>query len=143
MKRLFRQPGQSMVEYVVVLGALSAALFAANQKPGELCDDDQVGYIGSHECDKGSLIQAINQKHRGQGYALSLSEIPETDNLGELQAYYDDLEKFPELSKQLGDISNKLGQVNSGIKKATTVVGKIKKYVPPKLKLPPGFPQPP
>lgn len=131
-----------MVEYVVVLGALSAALLYVNYttRDGRSIPE---GYIGSSEADPGSLIQAINRKHRGQGYALSLSEIPETDNMGELQAYYDRLGKFPELSKQLGDISGKLGQVNSGIQKVTKVVRKIKKYVPPKLQPPPGIPQPP
>ncbi len=136
MNGLFRQSGQSMVEYVVILIALSLVLLVADREGKRIPD----GYIGSTESDQGSLIQAINQKHRGQGYALSLSEIPETDDLVDLQAYYDRLGKYPELSKQLGNIGTKLGQVNSGISKATKVVRTIKKCVPPKLRFPPVNP---
>ena len=132
MKRLLRQRGQSMVEYVVILGALSAALLYVSYTTRD-GQDIPYGYIGSRESDPGSLIQAINQKHRGQGYALSLSEIPETDDLQQLQVYYDRLDKYPELSKQLGDLSSKLGEIDSRIRRTTQVINQIKQYVPPSL----------
>ena len=132
MKTLNTQRGQSMVEYIVVLGALSAALLYVTYttRGGETIPE---GYIGSRESDQGSLVQAINQKHRGQGYALSLSEIPETDKFDELSAYYDRLEKYPELSNKLTEVKGKLDQVNRAIKNVDRVASQIQTYVPPSL----------
>lgn len=104
-----RQTGQSMVEYVVILAALSAALLA----PG-------LGSVGITQNESGSLLEAIASKHRGHSYALSLSEIPETDDLTELSVYYGTLGKYPELSPQLaagastlGNLANTLNQVDN------------------------------
>ncbi len=97
-----RQLGQSMVEYVVVLAALVAALLA----PG-------LGSVGVTQDDTDSLLRAAASKHRGHGYALSLSEIPETDSLADLSAYYDSLGKYPELSAQLASGSDVLNQLAS------------------------------
>jgi hypothetical protein len=78
-----QQRGQSMVEYIVVVGALAMALLA----PG----------LGSNE----SLRQAVVNQQNGYSYAISLSDIPETDDLTELANYYDSLEKYPELANDL------------------------------------------
>ncbi len=94
------QTGQSMVEYVVILAALTAALLT----PG-------LGSVGLTQNDSDSLLRAAASKHRGHGYALSLSEIPETDDLAELATYYDSLGKYPELSAQLGSGASALGQL--------------------------------
>jgi len=102
------QTGQSMVEYVVILAALTAALLT----PG-------LGSVGLTQNDADSLLRAAANKHRGHGYALSLSEIPETDDLVQLSAYYDSLGKYPDLSAQLASgagtltqLSNRLNTIN-------------------------------
>lgn len=83
IKLLIPQRGQSMVEYTVVVVALALALLA----PG----------LGSNE----SLRQAVENQQNGYSYAISLSDIPETDDLTELADYYDSLEKYPDLSSDL------------------------------------------
>ena len=132
------QCGQAMVEYVVILVALSAVLLTANYTAGDGTNLPR-GYIGFSEADQGSLVQAINQKHRGHNYALSLSEIPETDNWVALAAYYDSLNKYPELSGQLGQAGQKMGQITSGINKINSGLSQVNQYIPPKFP-PSGFP---
>lgn len=98
-----------MIEYLVVLSVLVAALLL----PG-------LGSVGVTQEDKGSLLKAVADKHRGQGYALSLSELPETDDMVKLSAYYDSLGKYPELSKQLksgGQALNTLADIMNQISK--------------------------
>ncbi len=132
------QTGQSMVEYVVVLMALSAALLTVNYttRDGKTVAD---GYIGMSESDQGSLVQAFNQKHRGFGYALSLSEIPETDDLVALSVYYDRLGKYPELSKQLKSGGQALNKLSSGLNSISSGINSVGNYLPPKIP-PAGFP---
>lgn len=103
-----RQRGQAMAEYVIVLMVLVAALLA----PG-------LGSVGLDQDERDSLLWAVANKHRGHMYALSLSEIPETDDLIKLSDYYDTLGKYPELSPQLrsggqklGELAQRLGLVN-------------------------------
>ncbi len=105
------QKGQSMVEYVVILGALSAALLL----PG-------LGSVGTEQSDGNSLLKAVADKHRGHGYALSLSEIPETDKLIELADYYDKLEKYPELSPQLRTGGQMLGSFSNHLTSMTSLM---------------------
>ena len=127
-----------MVEYVVILGALSAALLTVDYTTRDGTDIPN-GYIGTGEGDQGSLIQAINQKHRGYGYALSLSEFPESDDWATLSAYYDSLEKYPELSSQLRSGGQALGQVTSGLNQITSGINTVGSYLPPRFP-PAGFP---
>ncbi|MCP3671731.1 MAG: hypothetical protein GY814_15135 [Gammaproteobacteria bacterium] len=105
------QRGQSMVEYVVVLAALTAALLA----PG-------LGSVGVTQDDTDSLLRAVASKHRGHGYALSLSEIPETDTLSELSEYYDSLGKYPDLSAQLASGADVLDQLASTLNTADSTL---------------------
>ena len=58
------QKGQSMVEYAVILGALTFAMFAPI-----------TGSDGNIE----SVEDGVLDRQRGYTYALSLSAIPETD----------------------------------------------------------------
>ena len=120
MKRSFKntryQRGQSMVEYVVILMALSAALLA----PG-------LGSVGlDQDTDRNSLLHAVANKHRGHMYALSLSEIPETDDLDELTAYYDSLDKYQGLSGQMGgllaNINGSLNRISNGLNAAANTI---------------------
>lgn len=109
-----RQTGQSMVEYVVILAALSAALLA----PG-------LGSVGITQSESGSLLRAIANKHRGHSYALSLSEIPETDDLSELSTYYDNLGKYPVLSGQLAAGASSLGNLANNLNKVDNTLQKF------------------
>ena len=100
-----QQRGQAMVEYVVILAALTAALLLAGN--------------GSVE----DLRQAVVDRHRGQSYALSLSEIPETDDLELLAEYYRDLGKYPELADQLGNAGGQLGQLADQLEATNRLLG--------------------
>jgi Flp pilus assembly pilin Flp len=128
-----RQSGQSMVEYTVILAALTAALLL----PG-------LGSVGTSESDTDSLLKAVADKHRGQGYVISLSEMPESNDLLELADYYDRLGKYPELSAQLRSGSHTLGQFTNGVNQLTSNLltiknifknpkDAIKDYFPPKI----------
>lgn len=94
-----------MVEYVVILAALTAALLLAGN--------------GSVE----ALRQAVVDKQRGHSYALSLSELPETDDLGQLAEYYDALGKYPELATQLHSGSQQLGGLADRLEQTNQVLG--------------------
>lgn len=98
----YKEQGQAMVEYMVVLAALITALLMVGQ-----------GAVGLSQDDKGSVLKAVADKHRGQGYALSLSELPETDDMVALADYYDSLGKYPELAKQLKQGGEALNQATS------------------------------
>jgi len=95
-----------MVEYIVITSAIMLALLTPTGQ----------GFIASLSGGtpaNGSFEDAVQDKQRGYSYALSLSAIPETDDLVELANYYDSLEKFPELSKELragGTVINAAGQ---------------------------------
>lgn len=103
-----QEQGQAMVEYLVVVAALIAALLLAG-----------LGSVGLSQDDKDSVLKAVADKHRGQNYALSLSEIPETDDWVKLAAYYDSLGKYPQLSKQLKSGGDALNTVSDEINELT------------------------
>jgi hypothetical protein len=85
------QAGQSMVEYVVVLAALTLAVLAIGDGDFSTPEDSNVD----------ELRRAIDFRHRGYTYAVSLSEIPEAENPLEVARYYDSLGKHPELASQM------------------------------------------
>lgn len=131
-----------MVEYVVILGALSAVLLTANYTASDGTDYPQ-GYIGTGEGDQGSLIQAINMKHRGHNYALSLTEIPESSDWTTLADYYDSLNKYPQLSPQIRSGAQTMGQITNGLNDLASGINQVGQYIPPKFPpngFPPSFP---
>jgi len=97
--------GQSMVEYIVITSAIMLALLTPTGQ----------GFIASLSGGvpaQGSFEDAVQDKQRGYSYALSLSTIPETDDLVELANYYDSLDKFPDLSNEIrsgGSAINSVG----------------------------------
>ena len=113
--------GQAMVEYVVILAALSAALIAAGN-----------GSIGLSKKDDGSLIKAMHERYTEQAYALSISEAPETDNLAELADYYNSLNKYPALSSKLEVAADTLTKVTNGLAIIDEGLTTLKKYTDPK-----------
>ena len=118
------QAGQSMIEYSVILVALTTALMAAG-----------LGSVGLSKNDDQSLMQALHQRYTAQAYALSVTELPEGRDLGELAAYYQDLNKYPELAAQLQDASIAINQASQGIAKATQGINTLKSYTDPKQAL--------
>jgi Flp pilus assembly pilin Flp len=113
--------GQAMVEYIVILVALSAALISAGN-----------GSIGFSKDDKDSLVQALHNRYTTQAYALSISEIPEGRDLGELADYYLALDKYPGLSPKLKTADEALTVVTSGLDLVTTGLDGLKEYADPK-----------
>src|ERR1044071_2996478 len=85
------QSGQSMVEYAVVLAALTLAVLAIGDGDFSTPGDSNMN----------ELRQAIDYRYRGYSYAVSLSEIPEAENPLEVAEYYDSLGKYPELASQM------------------------------------------
>lgn len=90
--RIERCAGQAMVEYTVILVALTLAVLAVGDGDFSTPEDGNIN----------ELRQAVQFKYRGYSYALSLSEIPESDDLGEVADYYDSLGRHPELASKLG-----------------------------------------
>ena len=118
------QQGQSMVEYTVVLVALTTALMTAG-----------LGSVGLSKNDDQSLLQAMHQRYTTQAYSLSITELPEGRDLAELAAYYDSLDKYPELSKRLQEASESINKVSQGISKVSDGVNTLKAYTDPKKAL--------
>ena len=119
IKIIARQRGQSMVEYIVVVSALAMALLV----PG----------LGSNE----SLRQAVVNQQNGYSYAISLSDIPETDDLTELADYYDSLARHPELSKDLRNGDQAMKDFADKYMETTGKLTGFKAALPDKL---PSFP---
>jgi hypothetical protein len=90
-KRRSSRSGQAMVEYVVVLSALTLAVLALGDGDFNTPEDSNIE----------ELRQAVDFRHRGYTYAVSLSEIPEDENPLEVALYYESLGKHPELAGQL------------------------------------------
>ena len=124
-----KQRGQSMVEYVVILSALTAALLM----PG-------LGSVGTSQSDANSLLKAVADKHRGHGYAVSLSEIPETDDLTELADYYESLGKYPELTPQIQAGAQALGEFSNQL---TNLGNLMRNLDPSNIQIPPQLPSNP
>jgi hypothetical protein len=83
--------GQAMVEYVIVLVALTLAVLAVGDGDFSTPEDGNID----------ELRQAVDFRYRGYTYAVSLSEYPESEDLLEIADYYDSLGKHPELADQL------------------------------------------
>jgi len=101
------QRGQSMVEYTVILAALTAALLAAGR--------------GSVD----ELRKAVIDKQRGYSYAVSLSEIPESGDLTEIAAYYKRLDKYPGIQAELAAGGRKLGQFARQLEQADRLLSQF------------------
>lgn len=115
-----RMQGQSMIEYAVVLAALSTALIAAGN-----------GSIGFSKDDDGSLVQALHNRYTTQAYALSISEIPEGRSLTELADYYKSLDKYPSLSTKLETAGDTLNKVSVGLAKIDEGISNLEQYTDP------------
>jgi Flp pilus assembly pilin Flp len=119
-----RLKGQAMIEYIVILGVLTAALLTAGE-----------GSIGMSKDDEGSLVAALHKRYTTQTHALSISEAPETTNFNDLALYYKSLGKFPKLADGLGEASVLLNKVTSTAVSIDDGIDKLKEYTDPKKAL--------
>lgn len=125
-----KQLGQSMVEYTVILVAITvglSALVIGNEKG---LDDDN----------NPSLLGAMHTRYNQQSYAVRLTELPESQDLTAIVSYYTALNKHPELVKNMGQaatkikevtgkidsVSNKLVDLNNYKEKAQDLINKFK-----------------
>lgn len=117
MRKNNRQSGQSMVEYVVVLAALTLAVLAMGDGDFSTPEDSNIN----------ELRQAIDFRHRGYTYAVSLSEIPEAENPLEVAQYYDSLGKHPELASQM---SGGYSTIENYVEQYVNVTGALRNFDP-------------
>jgi hypothetical protein len=111
------QSGQSMVEYAVVLAALTLAVLAIGDGDFSTPEDSNID----------ELRQAVDFRHRGYTYAVSLSEIPEAENPLEVAQYYDSLGKHPELASQM---SGGYSTIESYVDKYVNVTTALRSFDP-------------
>jgi len=109
------QSGQSMVEYTVILIAMSTALYTVTTS--------EFGHVGTQKLEvtdpnfekyNRSLLQAMHNRYEAQSFGLRISELPER-NFDEITGYYDRLEKFPTLSSEIGQVSSNLNKLNQNL----------------------------
>ncbi len=115
------EKGQGMVEYIVILAALTTALIAAGN-----------GSVGFSKDDDDSLVQALHERYTAQAYAISISEIPEGRDLVELADYYNELGKYPSLSSKLDSAGSTLNKVSGGLAIIDQGISNLEKYTDPK-----------
>ncbi len=121
------QSGQSMIEYSVVLVALTVALLNVYDEP------DQVT-LGLNKDDENTLMYAVHQRYTAQSYGLRISELPERENMEDIAAYYDELEKFPKLSKKLHSVASSLNEVTGYVNDINTNITELGNYSPEDIK---------
>ena len=120
------QLGQSMVEYTVLLIALTAAMLTVS--------GGEYGHVGTRKStpteqhyqqyDR-SLMQAVHQRYRAQSYGLRITELPEL-NVDGLSQYYNRLEKFPALSSEINKVAGHLNKVNQNFNDVNEGLSKLK-----------------
>ncbi len=90
----YKQLGQSMTEYVIVLTAM-LGMYVATPLVDEMA----------------KLETAFNNKNKGYAYALSLSDFLDSEDINELSGYFPDA---PEQFNQLVDTYNKFDDFTNG-----------------------------
>jgi len=117
-RRRSRQLGQSMVEYTVILAAITvglSALVIGNEKG---LDDDN----------NPSLLGAMHTRYNQQSYAVRLTELPESQNLTEIVSYYTALNKHPELVKNMGQAATKIKETTEKIDSVSDKLVELNNY---------------
>jgi len=126
---LRRQKGQSMVEYTVILVALTTALIGI----GIADNGNHEGSVGLNKNQEGSLLNVVHRRYTEQTYALSMSELVEHPDYGELAAYYSGQDKYPLLVPHLQTGDRYLDQMADGVGKAASTVDQLKNFKPQDL----------
>lgn len=123
------QSGQSMVEYTVILIAITAALMGLGLGPGE----SKFGTIGLNKNEQDSLLNVMHRRYTEQTYALSMSDLVEHPDYGELSSYYDSLDKYPLISPQLANGDRYLDRVSDTVGDAARTVDELRNFSPQDL----------
>ena len=141
MKR-FRQAGQSMIEYTIVVGlgvmALTAAMSSGGSEQGSNFPDTYSA--------KEALWQRMRDHYTGYSFAISLTEYPDANTLTDLDALYvaqgipDDLREYmndypDQFISALGNFAN---TSIPGLSNALNMINNVN--VSPSTFLSPSFP---
>lgn len=121
-----KQTGQSMVEYTVILVALTTALIGI----GTSSNESHLGSVGLNKKQDGSLLNVVHRRYTEQTYALSISDLVEHPDYGALADYYAQQEKYPQLVPHLKKGDKYLDQVADGVGKAAEAVDRLKDFKP-------------
>lgn len=117
------QRGQSMVEYTVILIALTTALYTITSS------GDRGKLIGSDKHQPDSLLQAMHQHYTQQSYALRLSQLPERHSQQDLAQYYDALNKYDALAPQLNNWAASVNQLNGKVMSANQNIKNVRSQI--------------
>jgi len=115
------QSGQSMIEYTVILMALTALLVNVSGDPDE-------STLGLSSEDKNTLMYSVHQRYTAQDFGLRVSELPERENLDDITNYYDELEKFPDLSKKLNSVASSINTVTEAVDDIESNISTLSNY---------------
>ena len=116
------QKGQSMVEYTVILIALTTTLYSVTQ------DSSTVDIVGTNKDQTGSLMHALHERYTDQSLAIRITELPEYSDLSEISAYYNQLNKFPTLSGQIYRADAEMNKLKNQLDTYNGYVQNLKKY---------------
>ena len=115
------QSGQSMIEYTVILMALTVLLVNVTGEPEEPT-------LGLSRVDENTLMYAVHQRYTAQDFGLRISELPVRSNLADITDYYDELEKFPHLSKKLDGGASSINKVTEAVNSIESSISTLTDY---------------
>jgi hypothetical protein len=113
-----KQLGQSMVEYTVILIAITVGLSAVVIGNEKGLDDDN----------NPSLLGAMHTRYNQQSYAVRLTELPESQDLTAIVSYYSALNKYPELVNNMGQAATKIKEVTGKIDSVSSKLVELNNY---------------
>jgi hypothetical protein len=116
------QKGQSMIEYTVILIALTTTLYSVTQ------GSSTTGIVGTNKDQKGSLMNALHERYTDQSLAIRITELPEYRDLGEISTYYNQLNKFPTLSGQIYRADAEMDKLKNQLDTYNGYVQNLAKY---------------
>ena len=117
-----RQAGQSMIEYTVILVALTTTLYSVTQGPSTTT------VIGTDKDQDNSLMQGMHRRYSEQSFGLRITDLPEYSNIDDIKGYYENLGKYPELSKKLGSAAASINQVTAGLDTLNNHIEQLASY---------------
>ena len=117
-----RQAGQSMIEYTVILVALTTTLYSVTQGPSTTT------VIGTDKDQDNSLMQGMHRRYSEQSFGLRITDLPEYSNIDDIKGYYENLGKYPELSKKLVSAAASINQVTAGLDTLNNHIEQLASY---------------
>ncbi|MCJ8337757.1 MAG: hypothetical protein MJK10_04755 [Pseudomonadales bacterium] len=111
-----------MIEYTVILVALTTTLYSVTQGPSTTT------VIGTDKDQDNSLMQGIHRRYSEQSFGLRITDLPEYSNIDDIKGYYENLGKYPELSKKLGSAAASINQVTAGLDTLNNHIEQLASY---------------